>query len=169
MPVFAEDVVDRRPAGKYRFLATFERGAAAAGGEAEFYVTDPAEMPPVETEVVLWGDDPELGQVACRARHPHAARSPPAAPSRARGDPGLAASRRRRAARPRLRDLARRIARGSTVVFLSPAVFAEGEQPTGLAAAGQQGDARRAALVALSQGRMGQAASDLRRPARPAG
>ena len=27
---------------------------------AEFHVADPAAMPPVEAEVVLWGDDPEL-------------------------------------------------------------------------------------------------------------
>ena len=40
---FAEDVVIDGPPGKYRFLVTFERGAAAAGGETEFYVADPAE------------------------------------------------------------------------------------------------------------------------------
>ncbi|NQU10766.1 glycoside hydrolase family 2, partial [bacterium] len=57
---FAEDVVMDGPSGEYRFLATFERGAAAAGGKATFFVTDPADMPAVETEVVLWGDDPWL-------------------------------------------------------------------------------------------------------------
>ena len=62
MPVFAEDLLIDGPPGKYRFLATFERGAAAAGGPAEFYVADPAEMPPVHPEVVLWGNDPALGQ-----------------------------------------------------------------------------------------------------------
>ena len=36
MPVFSEDVVIDGPPGKYRFLATFEQGAAAAGGEVEF-------------------------------------------------------------------------------------------------------------------------------------
>ena len=46
MSVFAEDVVIDGAAGKYRFLATFERGAAAAGGETVFYVADPAELPP---------------------------------------------------------------------------------------------------------------------------
>ncbi|MBN2293326.1 MAG: hypothetical protein JXM70_12930, partial [Pirellulales bacterium] len=53
--VFAEDVVIDGPPGKYRFLVTFKRGAAAAGGETEFYVADPADLPKVETEVVLWG------------------------------------------------------------------------------------------------------------------
>ena len=62
MPVFAEDVVIDGPSGKYRFLATFQKGGAAAGGDIEFYVADPADMPKVETEVVLWGDDPDLAK-----------------------------------------------------------------------------------------------------------
>ena len=37
MPVFAEDVVIDGPPGKYRFLATFEQGAAACGEEVQFY------------------------------------------------------------------------------------------------------------------------------------
>ena len=35
-------VVIDGPAGKYRFSATFQRGAAAAGEIVEFYVADPA-------------------------------------------------------------------------------------------------------------------------------
>ncbi len=60
MAVFSEAVPIDGPSGKYRFTATFEKGAAAAGGEVEFYVADPADMPNVECEVVLWGDDPQL-------------------------------------------------------------------------------------------------------------
>ena len=62
LPVFAQDVVIDGPSGKYRFLAAFQRGGAAAGGEAEFYLADPAEMPPVQSEVVLWGDDAQLSE-----------------------------------------------------------------------------------------------------------
>ena len=58
--VFSQDLVVTGPPGRYRFLATFERGAAAGGGEAEFYVGDSAGMPHVTTEIVLWGDDPKL-------------------------------------------------------------------------------------------------------------
>ena len=36
LPVFAEDVVIDGPSGKYLFLATLEKGAAASGGEAVF-------------------------------------------------------------------------------------------------------------------------------------
>lgn len=60
IPVFSEEVPIDGPTGKYRLLATFEKGLAAAGGETEFYVTDPADMPAVDCDVALWGDDPEL-------------------------------------------------------------------------------------------------------------
>ena len=60
IPAFSEEVPIDGPSGKYRFLVTFEKGVAASGGEAEFYVTDPADMPAVETDVALWGNDPEL-------------------------------------------------------------------------------------------------------------
>ena len=49
------------------------------GGETEFYVADPAALPAVKAEVVLWGDDPELarwlGEHGVRTR-PWAAVSP---------------------------------------------------------------------------------------------
>ncbi len=126
---FSDDIVVDGPSGKYRFTATFLQDAAAAGGETEFYVTDPAEMPAVETEVVLWGDDPVLSQwlakhnIRTRAfnaempakREVILVGAKPAAPG------GAAA----------FAQLARHIAAGSTVVFLSPEVFAaKPEQPT---------------------------------------
>jgi len=61
-PVFAEDLAVEGRSGKYRFLATFEHGAAAGGGDVEMYVGDPADMPAVTTEVTLWGEDAELAQ-----------------------------------------------------------------------------------------------------------
>lgn len=125
---FSDDIAINGPAGEYRFLATFERGAAAAGGSATFYVSDPADLPAVSSEVVLWGDDPTLAQwlaahdVRTRSYASDApttrevilaAPEPPA--------PGGAAA---------FRELAKRIAAGATVVFLSPEVFAQGDQPT---------------------------------------
>ena len=129
LPVFSAAVPVDGPSGKYRFLVTFERGAAAAGGEAEFYVTDPVDMPAVEREVVHWGDDPELvkwltdrgarvrpfaqGKAASREIILAGLRPPPGADAKEFG------------------QLAERIAGGSTAVFLCPAVFARGSQPTG--------------------------------------
>jgi hypothetical protein len=129
LPVFAEDVVIDGPPGRYRFLATFERGAAAAGEGVEFHVADPAAMPAVEAEVVLWGEDAALAKwlgdrgIRTRAFSPDApaarevilaGAAPPA--------PGGAVA---------FRDMARRVARGSTVVFLCPEVFRKGDQPAG--------------------------------------
>ena len=144
MTVFAENVVIDGPSGKYRFLATFERGAAASGGETEFYVADPAELPKVETEVVLWGEDPQLAEwlktrgvrtrpfppfpqpgegPAMRTREVILASEKPCSPGGA----------------PAFRDLAQRIARGSTVVFLSPRVFAKDKQTTAWAPLANKG------------------------------
>lgn len=128
-PVFAEQIAIDGPPGKYRFLATFAEGAAAAGGQAEFYVSDPAQMPPVETPVTLWGEDAGLAKWLVE----HGIRTQtfaPAAP--ARRELILAAET---AAAPggatAFAELASRMARGSTVIFLSPAVFAKEGQSTG--------------------------------------
>ena len=43
-------------------MAAFEKGAAATGGETAFHVADPVTMPPVKTDVVLWGEDNELAR-----------------------------------------------------------------------------------------------------------
>ncbi|MBC8229030.1 glycoside hydrolase family 2, partial [bacterium] len=121
MQVFSEDVVIDGPSGKYRFLAVFERGGAATGGDVEFYVADAAEMPTVEAEVVLWGKDVELEKwlkekgIRTRAfnsdvevgRELILVSHKPAEPD----------------GREAFKDLVRRIGRGSTVVFLSPEVF----------------------------------------------
>jgi len=129
LPVFGEMVVIDGPSGKYRFLAAFERGAAATGGEAEFYVADPADMPPVEAEVVMWGEDADLakwlGDHGIRTRS-FAAGAPNAREvilvSARPASPGDAAA---------FRDLVTCIARGSTAIFLSPDVFKKGDDPLG--------------------------------------
>jgi len=60
--LFARNVPIDGPSGRYSFVAAFQRGAAAAGGEAGFWVFDPADMPAVRTPVMLWGRDAQLGQ-----------------------------------------------------------------------------------------------------------
>jgi hypothetical protein len=128
LPVFAEDVPIDGPAGKYRFVAGFEQGAVAAGGEAEFYVADPAALPAVEAEIVLWGEDPVVKQWLVQRGIPH--REFSAEPPTAREvivagvqppAPGGAAA---------FKELATRIARGATAIFLAPEVFADGDRPT---------------------------------------
>jgi hypothetical protein len=129
IPFFSEEVRVEGHEGKYRFLAAMERGGAPTGGETEFYVTDPARMPPIKAVVTLWGDDPELAKwlaesgIRKRPFHPAA----PAArelllASRKPSAPGNAEA---------WRDLARRVVCGATAVFVAPEVFRRGDHPTG--------------------------------------
>jgi len=128
LPVFAEELTINGPPGKYRFMATFERGAAAAGEVVEFYMADPAQMPPVQTDVVLWGQDAELAKWLLE----HGIRTRSWSPNPPTGREVILASNT--AADPggttAFGELAGRIARGSTAIFLSPAVFAADNQPT---------------------------------------
>lgn len=127
IPVFDEEITIDGPTGAYRFLAAFQRGAAATGGQTRFFVYDPADMPAVSAQVVVWGSDERVetwlaGQnIAHRAFDPSrlesrelilALRTPPA--------PGGADA---------FVELARHVARGSRVVFLSPEVFADDKSP----------------------------------------
>lgn len=60
IPVLNEEIKIDGPPGRYRFLANFQKGAAADGGDIEFHVADAEEMPTVDHEVVLWGNDSVL-------------------------------------------------------------------------------------------------------------
>jgi hypothetical protein len=133
LPIFAEDVDVDGPPGRYRFLASFQAGGAATGGETEFYVADPAEMPAVNTEVVLAGENAELtkwlGDHGIRCRTPAA---------------GQGASREVilvSKTPPDFEELWRRVERGATAVFLSPDVLKQGDQPLGRLPLANQGTA----------------------------
>jgi hypothetical protein len=126
-PIFADDVTLDVPSGAYRFLATMERGGAPVGGETVFFVADPAEMPPIPCEVVLWGADAELKDWfdthGIKAR-PFAVEAPAVRELIVVGTQPPAGGA------DAWKDLVRRIARGASVVFVSPQVFTEGNQPT---------------------------------------
>jgi hypothetical protein len=127
IPVFAEDVAITGPSGKYRFVATFVSGAAATCGRTEFYAADPAEMPKVQKEILLWGDDPELARWLAE----HGVKARPFSANRQTARKViLVAKKPAPGGVGAWRDLITRITRGSAVVFLCPEVFAEGNQPT---------------------------------------
>ena len=128
MPVFAEDVVIDGPSGKYRFLATFQNGAAAAGGDVEFYVADPADMPKVAGEVVLWGDDAGLEKWLSE----HGIKSRRFNPGTQNAREVILVGNHAAAGEAKaFRELARHIARGSHAVFLSPEIFQRADSRTG--------------------------------------
>lgn len=127
-PLFSKDVMIDGPTGKYHFLARFEDGAGAFGGDAEFYVTDSADMPVINTEVVLWGEDEDLRRwlnengIANRQFDPTVIdRREAILVSHAPQFPGGINA---------FRDLVTRIAKGSSVIFLSPTVFADKDNST---------------------------------------
>jgi hypothetical protein len=128
LPVFSQDVTVDWPEGKYRFVAKFDRGAAAAGGVVEFNVSDGALMPQVNAEVSLWGENAELQQWL----EAHSIRSRPFKPEATAREvilvtrPPASSS-----CAEAFRELATSIARGSTAICLSPAVFARGDEKLG--------------------------------------
>ncbi len=90
-------------------------------------MADAAEMPKVETEVVLWGDDADIAKwlgpngIKTRAFAPGAQSSREVILVGNRPAPGEAEA---------FRELARHIARGSHAVFLLPEVFHKGDDRT---------------------------------------
>jgi len=134
--VFSEDVRIDGPSGKYRFLATFERGAAAGGGNVEFFVGDVAEMPPVKHEVVLCGHDPELADW-CTARGIR--NSNAFAPEQRERELILVSGILPTDRSAVFTDLARRVARGSAAVFLSADVLTDPTPSSGESAAASIG------------------------------
>jgi len=128
IPVFTTDLLIDWPAGKYKLLATLERGGAPRCGEVEFYVDDRNKMPQIENEVTLWGIDTLLTKwlnvhnirtsqfVAEKQKNREVilvGANPPA------GSDTLAS----------FTSLIEHIARGSYAVFLSPEVFKKGNNP----------------------------------------
>jgi hypothetical protein len=128
-PVFSEDVVIDGPPGTYRFLATFEKGAAACGEAVSFNVdVAPEEMPEVDTEIVLMSPDAGLARWLTE----HGIRHRPYTPSQpAAREVILASGKPTAEAATVFKDLAQRIAGGSTVVFLTTDTYARGNQSTG--------------------------------------
>lgn len=126
---FDEKIPADLPTGKYRFVATFLHGAAAAGGETFFYVTDASEMPAVEKEIVLWGEDVELKKWlldrGIRVRD-----FDPQAPTG--NDEIILASKTSPApgGEAAFAELKKRLDRGATVIFLCPEIFAAEGNPT---------------------------------------
>ncbi len=127
-PVFDEFIPIGDRIGKYRFIVQFESGAAATGGEADFYVSDSSYMPEVKSNIALWGSDPELEARLTRIRINHHGYEV----GSNRNETILVSMAAPAPNDDRVwQDLVDRIKAGSTAVFLCPDVFAKGDQPLG--------------------------------------
>lgn len=139
LPAFSETAEADWPPGRYRLVVAFQRGAAAAGGETEFYIADAREMPPIGADVVLWGEDPVLAKWLTE----HGVRTKPYAVTATTRDVILVGAKPpAEASAATFRELVRRIAGGCTAIFLCPEVFAKGDNPTAWAPLREKGTIR---------------------------
>lgn len=124
LPVFSGEIAADWPVGKYRLVASFEKNAAAAGRETTFYVTKPVKEAGLKMPVTLWGKDEKLRKWLADRGVEVSEFNPQEQTNRelilvggVAAAPGGADV---------FKKLATRVARGSSVVFLDPNVFAVG-------------------------------------------
>jgi hypothetical protein len=128
IPVLSEEVVLSGPPGPYQFVPYIERGVAPPEASWGFYLTDPGSVPRVDTPVTLWGVPPDAE--SWLRRRGCSASAFPGTPSNQRevilvGEPAKSS-----ASAADWKELASRMARGSTVVFLSPRALAHDKDST---------------------------------------
>jgi hypothetical protein len=137
MPVFRGQVTLDGPAGVYEFAAYMEQGGAPAGGRLKFRLADPnaarADLPARLPTVALWGVAERVRDWLADLGIPCHSFAAPAREQKGRevilvGDfsdtaGGLATDD--------WEELARRMAQGSTVVFLAPSALQRDNDPVG--------------------------------------
>jgi len=121
-PVFDEEIAVDGPAGAYTFSIALMDRKDIPGGRLTFHVDDPATMPAIPGEVVLWGKSPALAEWLTA----HQMKPQPWEPAARRRQIVLVgAEPPAPGGKEAFAELARRIARGDCAIFLDPAVFAE--------------------------------------------
>ncbi len=123
--VLLEDVTIDGPPGVYELAVTMEQGGAPTGGRLKFHVSDPSQLPRVEQRVRTVGID-ERVLSWLRDRGVECSTLTPVPQER---EVILLGSAPPEATA--WRDLAERVARGSFVVFLTPAALRRGDNPVG--------------------------------------
>jgi len=125
--VLSEDICVNGPAGKYELVVTMERGGAPVGGRVAFFLGDPEALPKVQTRVTLWENDDRLSQwltshgigwrTLAVGDHSSIGREVILIGNLSQSSHAVAS----------WRELARRMARGGTAIFVSPDAFRQGE------------------------------------------
>jgi len=121
IPVMAEEVSLGGPEGDYELAVSIEQGAAATEASWQFHLTDQSSLPRLNQTVTLWGV-PETVESWLKAHGVSCEEFRGAAPGRREvvlvGDLSKTAS-----GAEDWRELGRRMAGGTAVVFLSQAAF----------------------------------------------
>jgi hypothetical protein len=120
VPVIKEEVVLNGPAGAYQFVPYVEQGISPPETSWEFHLTDPASLPRLNLKLTTWGVPHGVGSWLTA----HGATVAPfAAPNPADRELILVGDVSDGSNSGEWKDLAARMAKGSTVVFLSPRAF----------------------------------------------
>jgi hypothetical protein len=127
VPVLREHVLLNGPPGIYEFVANLDKGGAPAGRGLHFFVSDAARLPETKHSVTLWGIDPNV-EAWLKSRGFDTQQFSPISP--ARREIILVGDLSRNGSDPNSwKELIRRMAQGSVIVFLSPEAFRHGEDP----------------------------------------
>lgn len=124
-PILSEEIRITGPSGKYMFLATLDKGATATGGKSLFWVTDKKSLLNMPDDIVVCGSDSILTDwlkeheinILRPDKDNHAKRQLIIIAGNAPDSLTMI-------------TIAKQMACGSTVVFLSPSTFASGKNST---------------------------------------
>ena len=129
IPVMAEEVSLSGPEGDYELAVSIEHGAAATEASWQFHLTDPNSLPRLHQALTLWGIPPGV-ESWLKSHGASCQEFREAAPGRREiilvGDLSKTTN-----SPENWRELARRMARGSVVVFLSQQAFLREKNPVG--------------------------------------
>jgi hypothetical protein len=124
VPTIRDTFELKGPAGQYTFAANLEEGGAPTGGKLTFYVSDPATFPQFKGKVSLWGIDKKAEEwltthgLVCQQLTTGISKQSEVIivgkPADSESNPQMWES------------LSNRLAKGSTVVFLSGQIFLKG-------------------------------------------
>ena len=119
IPVLRETLTLDGPAGEYTFAVVLDRGGAPTGGRLAFHVSDPAALPRLQADALLWGIDDRAEAWLTS----HGLRCHPLAPD-AQGELVLIGKPAGPEEDPAgWAHLAQRLAQGATLLFLSAEPF----------------------------------------------
>jgi hypothetical protein len=120
VPVIKEDVVITGPAGAYEFVPYVLKGISPPETSWEFHLTDPASFPRLSSKITTWGVPDSIGSWLT-SRGATIATFGGTAP--ANRELILVGDVSGQSTNAEWKELAARMARGSTVVFLAPQAF----------------------------------------------
>jgi len=125
VPCFKEDVKANWGSGKYSFNVIMEKGGAPSGGKTDFWVNDQSDMPNINGEITIWGEDKDLSKwltdngmkvISLKNENKNTEIIIVGNNISEKSDSWV--------------QLAKKVAGGSIAIFLCPHVFAKGEETT---------------------------------------